>query len=64
VLQRVREVSEDGLILAGEPTEGQILGGVKAGPQPPGRDTLVRRRRQPELVQLSWVPEEPAGPNV
>jgi S-DNA-T family DNA segregation ATPase FtsK/SpoIIIE len=62
VLQRVREVSEHGLILAGDPAEGQILGGVKAGPQPSGRGTLVRRRRQPELVQLLWVPEAPAGP--
>jgi S-DNA-T family DNA segregation ATPase FtsK/SpoIIIE len=56
ILQRVREVSEQGLILAGDPSEGPILAGVRATPQPPGRGKLVRRRATAELVQVLWDP--------
>ena len=56
-LQRVREMGEQGLILAGDHAEGQILGGVRAAPHPPGRGTLVRRRAAPELIQVAWTPD-------
>jgi len=57
VLQRVREVSEQGLLLGGDAAEGPLLGGVRASRQPPGRGTLVRRKAAPELVQVIWTPE-------
>ncbi len=51
VLARLRELHSPGLILSGDPTEGPVLGLHRAAPQPPGRGLLVRRRRQPVLVQ-------------
>ena len=57
VVQRVRETSEQGLLLAGDPAEGRVLGGLKAAPGPPGRGTLVRRRLAPERVQVLWAPD-------
>ena len=57
VTQRLRETSEQGLLLAGDPAEGRVLGGLKAAAGPPGRGMLVRRRAAPERVQVLWVPE-------
>ena len=33
-----------------------MLGGRKAGPQPPGRGHLVRRDGPDRLVQVAWAP--------
>jgi S-DNA-T family DNA segregation ATPase FtsK/SpoIIIE len=57
VMQRIREVGEQGLLLSGDPSEGRILGGLKAGPEPPGRGMRVRRRSAPERIQTIWMPE-------
>ena len=54
-LQRVRELGSPGVILAGDPQEGALLGGVRAAALPPGRGTLVRRRERPELLQVATV---------
>jgi S-DNA-T family DNA segregation ATPase FtsK/SpoIIIE len=63
VMQRIREVGEQGLLLSGDPSEGRVLGGLKAGPEPPGRGMLVRRRSAPERIQTIWMPElETAAP--
>jgi S-DNA-T family DNA segregation ATPase FtsK/SpoIIIE len=56
-IQRVRETGEQGLLLGGDPSEGQVLGGLKAQQQPPGRGVLVRRRAAPELIQVAWTPD-------
>jgi S-DNA-T family DNA segregation ATPase FtsK/SpoIIIE len=53
VTARIREVSPNGLILAGERDEGPLLGTTRASPQPPGRGVLVTRRAQPTLVQVA-----------
>jgi S-DNA-T family DNA segregation ATPase FtsK/SpoIIIE len=53
VTSRLREVSPAGLILSGDREEGPILGGVRAGEQPPGRGVLVNRRSVPSLVQVA-----------
>jgi S-DNA-T family DNA segregation ATPase FtsK/SpoIIIE len=50
-------MGEQGLVLAGDRAEGQILGGVRAAAHPPGRGTLVRRRAAPELIQVAWTPD-------
>jgi len=52
----VLHLPERGLLLSGDPSEGPVLGGLRAEPQPPGRGTLVRRGAAPELVQTAWVP--------
>jgi S-DNA-T family DNA segregation ATPase FtsK/SpoIIIE len=58
VLVRVREMSEQGLILSGDPSEGPVLGGLRATPAPPGRGRLIRHRAPPELIQVLWVPDQ------
>ncbi|MFB7514375.1 type VII secretion protein EccCa [Streptomyces sp. NPDC056144] len=57
-MQRVRELGAQALILSGDPQEGDIVGGVRARPMPPGRATFVSRKRGTPLVQLGWLPEQ------
>jgi S-DNA-T family DNA segregation ATPase FtsK/SpoIIIE len=56
VFQRVRELGTPGLVMRGDPQEGPVLGGRRAGPQPPGRGHLVRRDGPGSLVQVAWAP--------
>lgn len=66
VLQRLRDLDTPGLVMSGDPGEGQLVGHVKASPQPPGRGLLVRRRARPAaLVQVAWTPPvlEPRSPD-
>ena len=55
-LTRVKEVGAQGIILSGDPYEGDILGGVTPRPLPPGRGYFVSRRRGTPLIQLAWQP--------
>ncbi|RKN38719.1 type VII secretion protein EccCa [Streptomyces hoynatensis] len=57
-LQRLRDAGAQGLLLSGDPKEGEILHGARAQPLPQGRARLVGRRRDSRLVQLGWLPEE------
>jgi DNA segregation ATPase FtsK/SpoIIIE, S-DNA-T family len=57
ITARVREVSPSGIILSGDREEGQLLGGVRASEQPPGRGVLVTRRTSPMLVQVGYSGE-------
>jgi DNA segregation ATPase FtsK/SpoIIIE, S-DNA-T family len=57
VLQRIRELGSPGIVLAGDPQEGALLGTVRASALPPGRGTLVRRRERPELIQVAVTEE-------
>ncbi|MDI5965537.1 type VII secretion protein EccCa [Streptantibioticus silvisoli] len=54
-LQALRESGTSGLILSGDRTEGQLLSGITASTQPPGRGTLVRRGESPRLVQTALM---------
>jgi DNA segregation ATPase FtsK/SpoIIIE, S-DNA-T family len=56
VLQRLRELGMPGLVMSGEREEGGLVGGVRPGPQPPGRGWLVTRRDGVRLVQLAHLP--------
>ncbi|WFE58401.1 type VII secretion protein EccCa [Micromonospora sp. WMMD712] len=56
LLQRLKELSTPGLVMAGSPDEGPILGQVRPGPLPPGRARLVTRREGVRLVQLAHLP--------
>ena len=58
VIQRLRELSTPGLVLAGDREEGALLGTVRPGPQPPGRGWLVTRREGVRLVQLGYLPPD------
>ncbi|MEU8023837.1 type VII secretion protein EccCa [Micromonospora haikouensis] len=55
-LQRLKELSTPGLVMAGSPDEGAIVGQVRPGPLPPGRARLVTRREGVRLVQLAHLP--------
>jgi S-DNA-T family DNA segregation ATPase FtsK/SpoIIIE len=53
MLNRIRELGTDGLILSGDRREGAILGDERAQERPPGRGVLVRRKSAPALVQIA-----------
>ncbi|WP_018544875.1 type VII secretion protein EccCa [Streptomyces sp. LaPpAH-108] len=57
-LQRMKELGAQGLILAGDPGEGDVLGGVRPRPMPAGRGVFVSRKRGKPLVQTGWVEGE------
>ncbi|TDC41983.1 type VII secretion protein EccCa [Micromonospora sp. KC213] len=56
IAQRLRELATAGLVMSGSPEEGQLVGGVRPGPLPPGRARLVTRREGVRLVQLAHLP--------
>lgn len=56
-MQRVKELGAQGVVLAGDPGEGDLLGGVRPRPMPAGRGVFVSRRRGKPLVQVGLVPE-------
>ncbi|GAB3950859.1 type VII secretion protein EccCa [Streptomyces sparsus] len=57
-MQRMKELGAQGVVLSGDPGEGDILGNVRARPMPVGRGFFVSRKRGAPLVQLGWLPEE------
>jgi DNA segregation ATPase FtsK/SpoIIIE, S-DNA-T family len=56
VLQRLRELGTQGLLLSGDRAEGPLLHGIRAEELPVGRARLVRRRASPVQVQLAHTP--------
>ncbi|MFC0503906.1 type VII secretion protein EccCa [Micromonospora costi] len=58
IVQRLRELSTAGLVMAGSPDEGPLVGPVRPGPLPPGRGRLVTRREGVRLVQLAHLPAQ------
>ncbi|MGC4804141.1 type VII secretion protein EccCa [Micromonospora sp. DT233] len=56
LLQRLKELSTPGLVMAGDPDEGPLVGQVRPGPLPAGRARLVTRREGVRLVQLAHLP--------
>ncbi|WP_432015368.1 type VII secretion protein EccCa [Streptomyces cucumeris] len=57
-MQRVKELGAQGMVLSGDPSEGDILGGVRPRPMPPGRGFFVSRKRGIPLTQLGWLPDQ------
>ncbi|MFI9776660.1 type VII secretion protein EccCa [Streptomyces sp. NPDC051956] len=57
-IQRMKELGAQGLVLAGDPGEGELLGGVRPRPMPAGRGTFVSRKRGKPLVQTGLVPSD------
>ena len=56
VLQRLKELGAQGIVLSGEQDEGVLLGNVRPQRMPPGRGVLVTRRRGSFTVQTGWLP--------
>lgn len=57
-MQRMRELGAQGVVLAGDPGEGDILGGVRPRAMPAGRGVFVSRRRGKPLVQTGLISVE------
>ncbi|MFD9354272.1 type VII secretion protein EccCa [Streptomyces sp. NPDC060031] len=56
-MQRVKELGAQGVVLSGDPSEGDLVGRVRPRPMPPGRAYFTTRRRGTSLVQLGRLPE-------
>jgi S-DNA-T family DNA segregation ATPase FtsK/SpoIIIE len=54
-MQRIKELGAQGVVLAGDPAEGDLLGGVRPRPMPAGRGVFVSRKRGKPLVQVGLV---------
>jgi hypothetical protein len=61
VVQRLRELGGPGLVMSGDPSEGPVLGGQRAGLLPPGRGYFVCPPRATTLVQVAYCPPLAAG---
>ncbi|MEU1401348.1 type VII secretion protein EccCa [Streptomyces sp. NPDC005728] len=57
-MQRMKELGAQGLILAGDPGEGDVMSGVRPRPMPAGRGVFVSRKRGKPLVQTGLVDVE------
>ncbi|MEV8100039.1 type VII secretion protein EccCa [Kitasatospora sp. NPDC085879] len=57
VMQRMRELGGQGVLLSGDKNEGALLGTVKPQPLPPGRGVFVSRRiAAGQTLQTGWLP--------
>lgn len=56
VMQRMRELGAQGLVLSGDRSEGALLGNITATQLPPGRGYFHTRRRGGQLIQTGWLP--------
>ncbi len=55
-MQRFKEMGAQGLVLSGDPSEGDLVGNVRPRPLPPGRAYFASRRRGTSLVQIGRMP--------
>lgn len=60
IIQRLTDLGTTGILLSGNPDEGQLIGKVKARPAPPGRAQVVSRDRGVFAAQLAFVPPKHA----
>ncbi|MFD5328660.1 type VII secretion protein EccCa [Streptomyces sp. NPDC127092] len=56
-MQRIKELGAQGVVLSGDPSEGDLIGNARPRPMPPGRGLFVSRRGQASLVQTGRLPE-------
>ncbi len=57
-MQRAKELQAQGVVLAGDPGEGEVLGNIRPRPMPPGRGVFVSRRKGSRLIQTGWLPPQ------
>ncbi|NUP19009.1 MAG: type VII secretion protein EccCa [Streptomyces sp.] len=60
-MQRIKELGAQGVVLSGDPNEGDILGNVRPRAMPAGRGIFVSRKRGNLLVQTGLVAGEDQG---
>ncbi|MFJ2091909.1 type VII secretion protein EccCa [Streptomyces sp. NPDC087901] len=58
-MQRIKELGAQGVVLSGNPAEGDLIGAVRGHPMPPGRGYFATRRQGSALVQTGRLPERP-----
>ncbi|WP_371618178.1 type VII secretion protein EccCa [Streptomyces sp. NBC_00454] len=51
-MQRIKELGAQGVVLSGDPSEGDLVGNARPRPMPPGRASFVSRKRGTSLIQL------------
>ncbi|MEV8312059.1 type VII secretion protein EccCa [Streptomyces flavidovirens] len=56
VMQRLRELGAQGLVMSGDRGEGALLGNISPTQLPPGRGYFHTRRRSGQMVQTGWLP--------
>ncbi|MGR8007888.1 type VII secretion protein EccCa [Streptomyces hypolithicus] len=56
VMQRLRELGAQGLVLSGDRSEGALLGSITAQQLPAGRGLFHTRRRSGQMIQTGWLP--------
>ncbi|MEV7403234.1 type VII secretion protein EccCa [Streptomyces sp. NPDC091267] len=56
-MQRIKELGAQGVVLSGDPAEGDLIGPVRGHPMPPGRGYFASRRRGNPLVQTGRLPQ-------
>ncbi|WP_405602733.1 type VII secretion protein EccCa [Streptomyces sp. NBC_01410] len=54
-MQRMMELGAQGVLLSGDPQEGDVLGGARMRPMPAGRGIFVSRQRGNPLVQTGLM---------
>ena len=55
-MQRIKELGAQGVLLSGDPMEGDLIGSLRPRPMPPGRGNYASRKRGTPLVQVGWQP--------
>jgi S-DNA-T family DNA segregation ATPase FtsK/SpoIIIE len=58
VLGKLKEIATPGLQGSGSRDEGALIGNIRPSVMPPGRGTLVSRKRGAQLMQVAWIPPE------
>lgn len=56
MLGPLEDLPASALLMSTPKDEGILLGGVRSGKLPPGRGTLVARRRGNEVMQGTYLP--------
>jgi S-DNA-T family DNA segregation ATPase FtsK/SpoIIIE len=56
VIQALKDLAAPGILLAGNPEEGQLIGKLRPQARTPGRGHLVSRATGTQYVQLAWTP--------
>ncbi|MGW6691626.1 type VII secretion protein EccCa [Streptomyces sp. NPDC054961] len=51
-MQRIKELGAQGVVLSGDPSEGDLVGNARPRPMPPGRASFVSRKRGTSLIQI------------
>ncbi|MYY05491.1 MULTISPECIES: hypothetical protein [unclassified Streptomyces] len=57
VTQRVRQLDAQGVVLSGDPAEGDLIGAAHGRPVPTGRGCFATRRGGGRLVRTALLPE-------